>query len=478
MITEGCSNGSAIEGRTVILSLLLAAVFSCLILMPAHCAESSIGQRLILNVYLDSSGKALVTGYAENVSGLAFLNNSQFRFENDSHQLYALTAGLTTKVGDLWTLRFDANGSFDDYRATFYLPSETSLGQINASAGLGYLLSASNESLVADVQGWDVSDPQISILYRQPLAANSKSQLPLPPAYPGEGSALIMLIIAAALLIAGFGFAVFLQRKRHGAAERPPSFSAAGSKGAEMNRDAHVGRDAPSLAASSQVPSQGYASLDAKPEASGSSAIEAMPETSSTLYHPDSSSEDDGVLLPQDELQPASSNMSEGNVDLPSSSSPPSEQSPSSQPSSSSQPQSLSKEASGSAEQHEPPTADASSALTESVSNAKPSNVQGTTEVEASHQQLPFKGGIAVSSEMEAVIETLTARERAVMSTLIAHGGRMTQAEIRYETGTPKSSLTGILISLERRKLVIKKEWGRTNIIELSEWFLSKKERS
>ena len=89
-----------------------------------------------------------------------------------------------------------------------------------------------------------------------------------------------------------------------------------------------------------------------------------------------------------------------------------------------------------------------------------------------------WKGRIEVSSEMEAVMQTLTARERAVITTLIDHSGRMTQAEIRYETGTPKSSLTGILISLERRKLVTKKEWGRTNIIELSEWFLSKKEHS
>ena len=30
------------------------------------------------------------------------------------------------------------------------------------------------------------------------------------------------------------------------------------------------------------------------------------------------------------------------------------------------------------------------------------------------------------------------------------------------------------LISLERRKLITKTEWGRTNIIELSSWFLSK----
>ena len=85
---------------------------------------------------------------------------------------------------------------------------------------------------------------------------------------------------------------------------------------------------------------------------------------------------------------------------------------------------------------------------------------------------------IQLSREMEAVIQTLTHREQAVISTLVEHGGRMTQAEIRYETKTPKSSLTGILISLERRKLVTKKEWGRTNIIELSEWFLSQRERS
>lgn len=52
----------------------------------------------------------------------------------------------------------------------------------------------------------------------------------------------------------------------------------------------------------------------------------------------------------------------------------------------------------------------------------------------------------------------------------------MTQADIRYETGTPGSSLTGILVSLERRTIVMKKEWGRTNAIELSELFLSEKE--
>ena len=426
MIAKGCSNMSGIVCRPVVLSLYLAAVLSALLLlMPAYAEESSsIGQRLILNVYLDSSGKALVTGYAENVSGLAFLNNSQFRFENDSHQLYALTAGLTTKVGDIWTLRFDANGSFDDYRATFYMPSETSLGQINASQGLGYLLSASNESLVADVQGWEVTDPQISIQYQQPLAANSNSRLPLPPGYPGEATALIMLVIAAALLIAGFGFAVFLQRKRRASTASPLGGLSAEPIGVEKKKSADVGTDAVVLAAS----------------------------IASSQTDIDSSSEDDGVLISQDELPPASANESESNQTSPSG---------------------------------EMLTAEVSAVLPESTSSVEPSAVQEAPDAKESQpeaapgpQQEPTKNGIVVSSEMEAVIETLTARERAVMSTLIAHGGRMTQAEIRYETGTPKSSLTGILISLERRKLVIKKEWGRTNIIELSEWFLSKKERS
>ena len=156
-------------------TLVFVAAF---LVMSAHAQDASLGQSLILNVYLDNAGKALVTGYAEDVSGLAFLANSQFRFENDSHQLYALTDDLTAKVGDLWTLSFDAIGSFDDYRVTFYLPSETSLGEINASQGLGYLLSASNESLVADVQGYEVSDPS----HHHPVSAASGCQRQQPAA--------------------------------------------------------------------------------------------------------------------------------------------------------------------------------------------------------------------------------------------------------------------------------------------------------
>jgi uncharacterized membrane protein len=408
-MTGGGSWSGVVQWKAAVSLIFVAA----LLVISANAQESdtSLGQRLILNVYLDNAGKALVTGYAEDVSGLAFLTDSQFRFENDSHQLYALTDGLTAKVGDLWTLNFDAMGSFNDYRVTFYLPSETSLGEINASQGLGYLLSASNESLVADVQGYEVSDPRISIQYKQLLAANGSSLPSLPPVYPGEGAALIMLLIAAALLVAGFSFAVFLQRKRRS------SVAAAILSPIENGREETI-EDESAKGNATALPSE-------KPEmAQPQDLPSAVAESSSSVALDSviiSSPEEDGVFpgAPHETIANEPGHIS--------------------------------------------------------IESAK------DREIAAASKQLleaSATNTIVVSSEMEAVMQTLTARERAVMSTLIEHGGRMTQADIRYETGTPKSSLTGILISLERRKLVSKKEWGRTNIIELSDWFLSKKERS
>ncbi|MDD4447468.1 MAG: helix-turn-helix domain-containing protein [Methanothrix sp.] len=399
--------GGMAQGKTAV-SMVLVAAF---LVMSAHAeqSDSSFGQSLVLNVYLDNAGKALITGYAEDVSGLAFLTDSQFRFENDSHQLYALTDRLTAKTGDLWTLSFDANGNFNDYRVTFYLPSETSLGEINASQGLGYLLSASNESLVADIQGYEVSNPLITIHYRQLLAANGSSLPPLPPAYPSEGAALVMLLIAAALLMAGFGLAVFLQRKRRGSMASPIA-------------DPIENRVEETIAAS--VPSS--VALDP--------GAPCSPEDDDVLL---SGASEEIIANETDRIEPTSSSP-------------------------------ISNAAHIQAEDSQAVVAHSSASERDGdIADASHPPANGST-----------KKTIVVSSEMEAVMQTLTARERVVMSTLIEHGGRMTQADIRYETGTPKSSLTGILISLERRKLVSKKEWGRTNIIELSDWFLSKKEHS
>jgi hypothetical protein len=102
---------------------------------------------------------------------------------------------------------------------------------------------------------------------------------------------------------------------------------------------------------------------------------------------------------------------------------------------------------------------------------AEDRNGDGAELVEMHPVEVDQKKEIKVSSEMAAVMKTLTPRERSILETLIRHDGRMTQMEMRYETGSPKSSLSMILISLEKRKLITKKEWGRTNVIELSEWF-------
>jgi uncharacterized membrane protein len=414
----------------------IAAAFALIFLaalMPS-CAgleNATYGQGLSLTVYLDNTGKALVTGYAENVSGLEFLNTSQFRFENDTRQLYALTDGLTTKVGDLWTLSFDAKGSFHDYHVTFYLPSDIRMEMINTSTGLGYLLSTSNESLVADIQGYEVSNPAISIQYQQPLAAAPGLSESIPLGFSGSNANIIVLLIAA-LLVTALALAIVMLRRR-----------------SEPLRDSSPTAEIKTKVAESEA-AEPTTTTNGTTETRNSSvdSREALcPQNQSIASIPQP--EDDGVYLPE------ASRLEDHLEDRPGDREPSSSQSREDQILSESEPDRIS-----------PSNMHAASAGTD------------RSDGSVSKVEIPVKNGIVISSEMEAVMQTLTAREQAVMTTLIDHGGRMTQAEIRYETRTPKSSLTGILISLERRKLITKKEWGRTNVIELSVWFLSKKERS
>jgi DNA-binding HxlR family transcriptional regulator len=88
----------------------------------------------------------------------------------------------------------------------------------------------------------------------------------------------------------------------------------------------------------------------------------------------------------------------------------------------------------------------------------------------------PKTNEITLTSEMEKVIDTLSDNEKAIINLLLRKGGSVTQADIRYETGIPKSSLSGIINVLKRKNIIKKREYGKTNIIELSEWFLLRKE--
>jgi uncharacterized membrane protein len=350
--------------RVHLAGMLLLAFFAAVSLLSGQTAPYE-GERLILNVYLDETGKALVTGYAQEISSLSFLNESQYRYENDTSQLYALTNSLTRKEGDLWTLRFASRGYYDDYHVTFYLPGNLLLKKINSTSGLEYFISTSNQSLVADFQGYEIQHPSVIIEYQQRLVAGSSS--------PGHSNLLLGLIV---LLAAGSALAL-IARKRRSPLSPPPA------RGTEIS---------PPVKDEALVPKMALASEEA---------------------------------LADDTAEPIEENAIETRPD------------------------------------EEP--------------QAEYAEIDSSTARDLSPQEAG-KREIDVSSEMAAVMETLTPRERAILKALIAAGGRMTQADLRYETGTPKSSLSGILLSLERRKLVVKKEWGRTNVIELSDWFLSQGE--
>ena len=97
---------------------------------------------------------------------------------------------------------------------------------------------------------------------------------------------------------------------------------------------------------------------------------------------------------------------------------------------------------------------------------------------EASELDEKRGAGIELTREISAVMDTLTDKERSILKALLQRGGTMTQTEIRYEVDISKSSLSGILTSMEKRKIITKQEKGRTNVIELSERFLNTQERS
>jgi len=344
----------------------------------------------------------------------------QVMYENDTAQLYALTNALTRKEGDTWTLTFISPGYYEDYRVTFYLPSDFKVKNVSSSQGLEHLLSASNDSLALDFQGYDVQDPVASIEYQQPLETGV-SQGPGVRITFSQSSYLLPLLL---ILIVGAA-AAFLWRYK---AKRPQGSV---QSSADIEKSVHTQESA--LPREETIPTKSLKSE--KPAGESNAEVEEVAVPAG---------------IPSEEVETPEDAAAKAEI-------------PTETPASSEEPQPYEEELSS--EPEEPEEAD----------EEEKTNADAEAEIQLS--KAPAEK-IEISSEMAAVMETLTPRERAILQALIDHGGRSTQANLRYETRTPKSSLTGIIYSLERRKLVIKKEWGRTNVIELSEWFLSKKEQS
>ena len=331
--------------------------------------DSSVLNQLILNIYIDDGGRALINGYVDDPAALAFLNSSEYTYEDDGRQLYAITSALTSKSRDNWTVSFVSPGSYDDYEIMLYLPAYAKLRRVDCSLGLDYLVSTANKSVLAEVRGSDIRDPVVNIEYLLSIAKVPGAEAEI---VTGDDAEFPYTTIGLFILLAAVsGLLIFLWRSRSDSAK-------------------HSGRIEPHE--HTLVPT------------------ESCPK-------------------PPDLQAPIAQHVEANPPAIP---------------------------------------------LTEYIEGS--SRISETSE--ASVLDETRKGAIELTSEISAVMDTLTDKEQSILRALLQRGGTMTQTEIRYEVDISKSSLSGILTSMEKRKIITKKENGRTNAIKLSERFLNAQERS
>ena len=316
-------------------------------------ADGPMPNQLILSLYVHESGRCLITGYIEDPGSLPFLNSSEYSYEDEKRQLYAITNALTSKSADNWSVSFEPEGIYEEYRIIFYLPADAKLSGVDSSQGLDYLVYAANQSVVAEVYGHDITDPAVEVRYSLQIAEATAAMADAFTSAGASGGASglsprpnmtkYMAIALIILLLAGLGLWVVSSRRRSKSGERGQSLAA------------------------------------------------------------------DEILM-----DPASGHRNSEN-----------------------------------------------------------------NQVEFRQDKTGSSGvGTGIkTSDISAVMATLTDKEQSIFKLLLQRGGRMVQRDISYETNISKSSLSGILTSMEKRKLITKKGKGRTNIIELSEQFSNNKEQ-
>ncbi len=301
-------------------------LFLLVILITSAHAQTLNEEQILLNGYVDDSGKVLLTGYATpgSLPYMPFLNGTQYTFDNNTNQLYAVIDTLTSKSSDTWSLNFSLGGYYSDYSATFYLPAGSEVTKFEIQPELNYQFQVKEDSLILAIQGYKVESPWIKVDYKL-NSTEQNSSIEVDDNFPTSAQVPIGTVLPVSIAIAltaVFIYALYRRRKK-------------------------------------------------------------------------------GTLNPE-------------------------------RKESDKEPQ---------------------------INEVKPAAKE-----------------IHITGEMQKVIDTLSDKEKAIIGLLIRNGGSAKQADIRYETGIPKSSLTGIINALKRRNIIKKRENGRTNVIELSEWFLSEKE--
>lgn len=150
------------------LTVLLTIVFLAIPFVSPALGANGSGQ-ISLSIYVDNgSTNALVVGYVDNPEGLPFLNASGQIYEEDTGMLYDVTDSLIKPDGKSWCLKFPLKGYYDEYHVVFYIPGMVELKEMDCSEGLEFLASSYNNSLIINVQGFDVSNPEVAISYQEP----------------------------------------------------------------------------------------------------------------------------------------------------------------------------------------------------------------------------------------------------------------------------------------------------------------------
>ncbi len=280
-----------------------------ILISSAHAQEEITEGQIALDGHVEISGQVVLTGYAtfESLYYMPFLNGTQYTFDNNTNQLYAVSDMLTSKKADTWSLNFSLDGYYSDYSMTFYLPKGSQIRRFEASPELHYIFEVKDDSLVMFIQGFRVDSPWVELDYK---LSNVESQSNVLTTYKYPAILLIVVLIAGTI----FAFYRYRVQKKEAFSEKE-----------ELQES------------------------------------KAIPETKE----------------------------------------------------------------------------------------------------------------IRITSGTQKVLDTLSDNEKAIVGILLRNGGSVTQATIRYETGIPKSSLTGIINTLKRKNIIKKREYGRTNLIELSEGFLS-----
>ena len=79
-----------------------------------------------------------------------------------------------------------------------------------------------------------------------------------------------------------------------------------------------------------------------------------------------------------------------------------------------------------------------------------------------------------VGKRIADILKTLNSKEKVIVNYLLEHGYERSQAKIRHATGIPRTSLSRVLKSLELKKIVTIKKFGKAVKVSLTGWFLGK----